>query len=750
MLALLAATLPHLVEGNNSHKQQGTSMDSRGFITFAANDGHWKAGSEAQRACEALKDTFKSSSLELNRTFSQYWAPGSNPSMKLLSDVYPSEALPKRPNMNSLLLAVAPDYDVTGDFGYGASGGPLSSQGPMGGLPAFCRFGSFIKTSEHTEVLAEVWLPLAYDPSASAASVNASDFPTNTTPFRLDPQGSIIKQPVWAANAASKKKGGSSDSVTDVGDSSPRERRSNDVGGRHQPHGSGRHHTHDQHGHGTGPVDGHELLGLNNNGSDGWNGRLLYVGNGGFRGYAPLGGIKQAMSRYRFAVVGSNAGHFSTTGGATWINGTQREDTLKDWGHRATKVSQELALEVVQAWYGKAPQRKYYTGCSNGGKAGLASALADPGMFDGIIAGCPGVNFARMNAGQINFQSKHNKNLTGDGWFSVNFTQYSVHQTILDQCDSMDGVVDGVVNNPLKCKPNFEKDLLCGAAGAKFGGSILTCLTQPQIDNLKGLYRPLYLNNTFIYDAFPVTWEQRSSDLRGSARKAGGLYEFAVVKAPNQEDSDFDYWHDITADLVEKGEKEGADWDTGKTDYSASVKADTKIISYHGLSDQTISPYNTIRYWQNVAKDSGVDVSNNIRFYPIPGMSHCRDGEGAWHFGGASQYEPGSRPLQFDTRHDLLLSLVAWVERGHAEPYQVGAHYNQLTKVLPPDPSSGESADKDVELPTWFESFDYGVKNTRKHCPWPKQAIYQGGETTGDKAYQSYRCEDADWGSLPQ
>ncbi|CAO1634882.1 unnamed protein product [Sympodiomycopsis kandeliae] len=756
---LAAATLPRSVAFDDEWiKRRGSQKTASGTNTDGSqaesesSGSHlnklWRAGPAAKEACEALKHTFKSSQYEHNGTFTEYWEQGSNPSFQLLSSVYPKEVLPKRPTVNTMLLSVGNDYDVTKDFGYGTSGGPASKNGPLGGLPAFCRFGTFIKTSATTQVLTEVWLPLAYNPKIPLAPVNQSDFPTNTTPVEIDANGNYLKAPIWITDAEKKKSENLDLKVRDALESE-----FDSVVAKHD--GSHKHHSHSHEGRHKdhrfkqSPLDGHKLLGVDQK-NDGWNGRGLYVANGGFRGYVPLGGMKQAMARYRFAVIGSNAGHFSTTSSATWINGTQNKDTLLDWGFRATNLSQNLGSEVIKAWYGSKPKKNYFLGCSNGGKAGLASAQETPGLFDGIIAGSPGVRFSRMNAGQIGFQKHHYKNLTGDAWFSKNITQYSVHQTILDQCDALDGVVDGVVNNPLKCHPNFEKDLLCGAAGAKFGGSNVTCLTQKQIENLKGLYKPLYLNGEFIYDAFPLTWEQRSDGLTGSAKKAGGLMQLAVLKEPNLEDSKFNYWTDLTADIVKRGEREGTSWDSGKTDLSGSIKAGTKIISYHGLSDLTISPYNTIRYFEKVKKDSGVDTSKNIRFFPISGMSHCRDGEGAWNFGGSSQYDPGNRPLSFDTRHDMVLSLVAWVEKNHVEPYQVGAHYHTRSQILPPDPSSSDTGTKDVEVPTFFESYEYGVANTRKHCPWPKQAIYKGGNPNGKDGYQRYECEEAEWGSFPE
>lgn len=685
------------------------------------------AGDKAKHHCERLAN-FTSSHYNLSTTFAQYYPEGSNPSLELLALSYPDGVLPQRPSIKSLLKGVGPDFDLSVDD-YGRNRGPTAKNGPLGGLPAFCRFGSFIQTSELTQVLAEVWLPLKPNSSIPLVqpNVTAAEYPTSNTPIELDEEGGYLKGPPYLMNSSSASSTGGA----------PMDLRQEPRTSRNAVRSKSK----------SKSLSGEHVLGKGH----GWNERLLYIENGGLRGAVPFTDMKQIMARYSFAVVGSNKGHWSTTGGATWVNGTQYNDTLKDWGGRATHVSQKLASEVVHEFYGIKPHRKYHAGCSNGGKGALEQAMYHPFDFDGILAGSPGINFNHMNAGQIHLQKRHRaKSVGADAVFTDVKLQGAIHQTILDQCDGLDGVDDRVITDPRKCKPDFTSTLLCGGPG-EFGASNLTCLTAAQISNLEELYKPTYIDGHYIYPAYALGSESKASTITGKAAKAGNWFDLVVRKSPNLTDNgNWSYWNNLTSDVVFRGDREGTDWTATKTDLSAAL-SHAKIITYHGLSDFTISPYNTYQYVSDVKKatkgklSGGKRFEDVFRFYPIPGMNHCRDGDGPWHFGGVTQNDAGNRPYRYDTAHDMLLSLVAWVEQGHREPYQIGAHYASRAKVIPSDPmSASDSSDstppEDV-LPTVYESYNYGLKHTRKLCPWPKEAVYKGGSAKGEDAYRSFQCE---------
>lgn len=785
------------------------------------------AGPNAEQQCIALAQTFKSKSYELNatQTGAQYYPEGSNPSLELLYETYPAGVLPKSPTQKALLVGVGADFDLSVD-GYGKNVGPASQNGPLGGLPAFCRFFTAVKTSNLTQVFTEVWMPLASNSSIPLAPINATDYPTAETPIELDENGGYVKGPPYLLSSSSAAPAPAATSSSAPADpaaaalsSSSSAPAVDDAAASPAPAApaapAARSASKDS---SPSYLTGNQVLGT----GDGYNGRLLFLGNGGLRGATPLADMKANMARYRFAVAGSNLGHWGTTGGATWINGTQMNETLEDWGKRSTHVATQLAAEVVNAYYGAKPSRSYYSGCSDGGKAGLSSAMYHPQDFDGILAGSPGINFNRMNVGQIHTQARHRVASVHEGWFSDALLAGPIHETILSQCDHLDGVLDRVISLPSKCKPDFRSALLCGRPGAKYGSDNSTCLTEPQIVNLEELFSPTIINGTQIYPRYAYGSESQAVSLTGTAKKAGDFIELAVRQQPNLEAKDgFSYWDNITYDLVKEGDRLGKDtWVTYKTDITSALQH-AKIMIYHGLADLTISPYSTEDYVKAVHKSVGNSklVDDSLRFYPITGMQHCRDGPGAWHFGGPTQNDAGNRPLKFRTDYDMLLSLVAWVEKKHVQEFQIGAAYNNRSKVIPdppsaaamrrrseeeewhlderddttaplvslplapleapvnstapapapapapasasapapdasapapaaapaPAPAAPAAQPEEPDLPTVYSSYNYGVRFTRKLCPYPKQAHYIGKKgkegAMGVDAYKSFVCK---------
>ncbi|KAE8257319.1 hypothetical protein A4X13_0g2433 [Tilletia indica] len=770
-----------------------------------------RAGPIAQQRCALLATTFASqSSQPINNTFSEYYPEGSNPSLELLVARYPNGTLPAKflSDLSKTLSDVGPDIDITADGGYGKAGGRTGSHGPLGSLPAFCRFGGNLPTSNLTAVLFEVWLPLASDPSIPLAPLNSTDYPTDSTPIELAADGTIIKGPPYllqmqadgtlppAQGPASTNSTGSpnitttttaaatttatvsastsaqftitpssassSDSATVTPPSRHRDMHSQHDGphlhrGLHPPGSSTKRKV----------LSGDEVFGTRKS-SDGWNGRLLYIGNGGQRGFVPLTDLKQAMSRHRFAVAGSNAGHFSTTGGTTWALGPQGADAARDWSNRAVHVARQASLEVIDLFYGSKSGvrvqgdsnpskfstnrlRTYYAGCSVGGMQGFGSVQNHPDDFDGVLVGAPAIYFNRVNHGQIHTQSRHRKKVAGNGFFGLNLLITSVRDLVLEQCDGLDGLKDGVINEAYTCKPDFDP-LLCGNT-SKWGQDANACFNSTQLANLKELFQPTVYNSTFVYDRYLPGIDIQAASLTGAAAKAIGWITNAVLQ--NQTSPGFDGYVNETLEIFQKGQELNLGGSNVENpDISAFLKdGRRKLIHYHGLGDLTISPAASIRYHDEVLSavkgKTATAVSDSYRLFSIPGMTHCRNGPGPFLFGAPTQNDAGNTPLRWDTEHDIILSLVAWTERGsrYAPVYQVGASYESRTRFIPGNPAldtgTSSGASDAAALPTTFWSRQFGLRHTRKLCPWPQVAKYSGsGPTDGEKAYNSFSCRD--------
>ena len=118
----------------------------------------------------------------------------------------------------------------------------------------------------------------------------------------------------------------------------------------------------------------------------GWNGKLQGIGNGGFAGMIDYMQLGAAVSK-GYAATATNTGHQGTPIEAGWALG--HPEKVVDFGHRGVHEMTRVAKEAVQAFYGKAVQRSYFVGCSDGGREALMEAQRYPADYDGILAGAP-------------------------------------------------------------------------------------------------------------------------------------------------------------------------------------------------------------------------------------------------------------------------------------------------------------------------------------------------------------------------
>ena len=187
----------------------------------------------------------------------------------------------------------------------------------------------------------------------------------------------------------------------------------------------------------------------------------------------------------KFATVGSNNGHDGDN-----FDGTPLLDSevLADFTSRAIHTETIVGKQIIQQYYGKAQDKSYYLGCSTGGRQGTYAALHYPEDFDGIVAGAPAFDWHSL-MGWLGLLSIY----TGapEGNSSTNFIPPDlwnvVSAEILNQCDSLDGVKDGIITEPDDC--DFNPDvLLCSSEREE------NCLTKTQVAALHKIYSPLYGN----------------------------------------------------------------------------------------------------------------------------------------------------------------------------------------------------------------------------------------------------------------
>jgi len=425
-----------------------------------------------------------------------------------------------------------------------------------------------------------------------------------------------------------------------------------------------------------------------------WNGKFLSSGEGGFAGTPNYtrngrdGGLDELVRR-GYATASTDTGHVSSD--TWWAIG--HPDRVTDYLYRAKHVVTVASKSVIAAYYGRSPSHSYFNSCSNGGRQGLLEAQRYPDDFDGLVIGAPWNYQSHSNAGFV----WDTQALAAPGAAIPAEKLPTISKAVLSACDANDGLADGVIADPRRCK--FDPAVLTCR-----GEDTNQCLTPPQVAALQKIYQGPKNSRTgqSIFPGFAMGSETGWTNLVAN-RSATGLPNgyFANLVFENR-DWDFRTFN-FDSDMTKAVEKIGHLGDAISTDYSAATRRGVKIIQYHGWGDQTLQPAYSPDYYDQVVKANGglAATQNFYRLFMVPGMAHCSTGEGATNFGGVGQQIPPVR----DAAHDIQTALEAWVEHGTA-PAQIVA-----TRFTDEQPATRT------------------VKYTRPLCLYPTVARYKG---TGD------------------
>ena len=175
-----------------------------------------------------------------------------------------------------------------------------------------------------------------------------------------------------------------------------------------------------------------------------------------------------------YATVGTDTGHqASSVTDASWA--LNNEERRINFGYLAVHRIAETSKAIIRSYYGALQTRAYFAGCSNGGRQALMEAQRYPDDFDGIVAGAPAADFTGIGAQfikDVRAQFPDPKNLTP---LLSPETMQAVAAQVLNTCDALDGVKDGVMEDPRQCKVDV---------------STLTGLSASQMTALKAIYAP--------------------------------------------------------------------------------------------------------------------------------------------------------------------------------------------------------------------------------------------------------------------
>jgi hypothetical protein len=437
--------------------------------------------------------------------------------------------------------------------------------------------------------------------------------------------------------------------------------------------------------------------------ASGWNGKLQGIGNGGFAGQIDYMQLGAAVTK-AYAATATNTGHEGTPIDSTWAMG--HPERVVDFGHRGIHEMTRVAKELAHAFYGKNPQRSYFAGCSDGGREALMEAQRYPADYDGILAGAPANNWTALLSTAVS----DTQALTLDKASFIPAAKIpAISAAVLKACDDLDGVRDGILNDPRQC--HFDPT----AIQCKAGEDTDQCLTAAQSAALKKIYAGLH--DAQEHELFP-------GYLPGAENGPGGWALWIMGPAPAKslmaffglgfyanmvyEDSAWDY----KTFTVESGfnaahEKTAKALDAGDADLEPFKKRGGKLILYHGWNDPAIPALSTVRYYdQVIAKMGQGNADSFLRLYMIPGMQHCDNGPGADSFGQVGQ-------LVFDDpQHSVDAALEQWVEKGTEPGTIIASKY----------------AGDDRQPP----------QMTRPLCAYPQSTKYKGSGDPNDAA--NFKC----------
>lgn len=385
--------------------------------------------------------------------------------------------------------------------------------------------------------------------------------------------------------------------------------------------------------------------------TDTWNGRFLLAACDAWCGKVGEDIVMPGLYD-GYATITNDGGHYGRAPfDGIWAY--KNDQGRIDFAYRANHVSAQVGKFITKAFYGSAPKYSYITGFSKGGNAGLFAVQKYPEDFDGVFVKAPVVNYNPKNAAHF-------------PWIAL-----AVHpdgKTPLlkadkipllmkganDACDAIDGLKDGVIDDPRKCKYD-PVALLCKPSQSEAKNE---CLNQAQVDAVRKLYAKPVSASGEVYFDYPTDigsehdWARSILSIPGSNEvgvpfalngAATGIRYFVTrdTPGPNYDWTQFDY-------VAEKAKIDDMStiFDPDEVDLSAFYKRGGKLLIVHGWGDAMITANMTIDWFEKVRAHMGKDtVSKFAQLYLVPGANH---GSG------------GSGPYVFDTQD----ALVKWVEEG--------------------------------------------------------------------------------------
>lgn len=446
-----------------------------------------------------------------------------------------------------------------------------------------------------------------------------------------------------------------------------------------------------------------------------WNGRFWMSVTGGHQGdidfedqlnsqmfnlHPNVGPLEQG-----FAVGNSDVGHKGN--GPTWPfpdafldmswaletpanPGVTSQKEINKYENVGLHLATVAGKQILNAFYGANATYSYYGGCSNAGFHGLRAAARYPADFDGVVVGNPQVivvdsNGATFtNAGDFLPDMISQKALANVGYEPGDLTTSDlalVHSVVLDKCDLLDGIADGIISSmPGVCQIKAQDLPKCPSNDP--------CLTSDKINAVISLFSDKTVKKPDMTIVGLAPGSEENWDLWTT-----GNIPFPIIE-PNLDyntmqnllryvlrDDPFialsDYFNDNSINEIYEEYLAALGSTHQDNDLSAFKARGGKIILFNTLADPNVGPQNVINFYNSIRSYTGgrSGTEQFVRLFLVPGLGHC---------GGSTV----GVPEKFDSE-PLIMD---WVENSVA-----------------PDSIDVFSAN--------------GYTNSRLLCPYPEEAV---------------------------
>jgi hypothetical protein len=432
-----------------------------------------------------------------------------------------------------------------------------------------------------------------------------------------------------------------------------------------------------------------------------WNGRFYMIGNGGHAGEGPdepqRAGQRADAVRLGFVMAMTNTGHDARKEPQASFVMSNPQKAI-DYAYRAVHLTADTAKRIAREYYSRPVARSYWNSCSNGGRQGLIEAQRYPQDFDGIVANAPWVDQTGFTIGAL-----WNQRALTEAPIPVDKLAL-VAASVMAKCDRVDGLVDGLIDDPRRCDFDPARDV----PSCPSGSDGAQCLTPAQAGTFKKIYGGAMSGGRPYFPGFMYGSEAMAPGFGGGGLTSGWL-NLIVPRQADAKPADFGLAESTMKYLVFPQPKPDYDFRTfdfdrdisqldrwGKLanannpDLSGFNKRGGKLLMTYGWADSILMPMMGVKYFEQAVQKNGPKTTDFFRLFMVPGMAHCAGGVGP-------------------DQNDAVTAVIDWVEKGKAPDTLIASKM-----------ASGQ------------------VVRTRPLCPYPQVARYKGQGSIDEAA--SFSC----------